>query len=31
LLSWDELYANAQLSGFLRWAATLKELRMVNP
>jgi hypothetical protein len=31
MLSSEELYANAQLSGFLRWAATLKELRIVNP
>ena len=31
LLSWDRLYANAQLSSLFRWAATLKELRIENP
>ncbi|MGD8439852.1 MAG: DUF748 domain-containing protein, partial [Holophagae bacterium] len=31
LLSWDRLYANAQISSLFRWAATLKELRIENP
>jgi hypothetical protein len=31
LLSWDRLYANAQVSSLFRWAATLKELRIENP
>jgi hypothetical protein len=31
LLSFDELYANAQLSSVFRWAGTLKELRVENP
>ena len=30
-LSFDEFHANAQLSSLFRWAATLKELRVVNP
>jgi hypothetical protein len=30
-LSFDELYANAQVSSLFRWAATLKELRVDNP
>jgi len=31
LVSFDELYANAQVSSLFRWAATLKELRIENP
>jgi hypothetical protein len=31
LLSFDELYINAQASSLFRWAATLKELRVTNP
>jgi hypothetical protein len=31
LLSFDELYVNAQASSLFRWAATLKELRVTNP
>jgi hypothetical protein len=31
LVAFDELYVNAQLSSVFRWAATLKELRVVNP
>jgi hypothetical protein len=31
LLSFDRLYANAQVSSLFRWAATLKELRIDNP
>ncbi len=31
LFSADEIYVNAQLSSVFRWAATLSELRMVNP
>jgi hypothetical protein len=31
LLSWDRLYANAQVSSLFRWAATLKELTIENP
>jgi len=31
LLSWDRVYANAQVSSLFRWAATLKELRIENP
>jgi hypothetical protein len=31
LLSWDRLYANAQVSSLFRWAATLKELTVENP
>jgi hypothetical protein len=31
LFSADEIYANAELSSLFRWAATLSELRMVNP
>jgi hypothetical protein len=31
LFSADEIYANAELSSVLRWAATLSELRVVNP
>jgi hypothetical protein len=31
LVSFDEFYANAQVSSLLRWAATLKELRVENP
>jgi len=31
LLSWDRVYANAQLSSLFRWAATLKEFRIENP
>ena len=30
-LSFDEFYANAQVSSLFRWAGTLKELRVVNP
>jgi len=30
-LSFDEFYANAQVSSLFRWAATLKELRVENP
>ena len=30
-LSFDELYANAELSSLFRWAATLKELRVDDP
>jgi len=30
-VSFDEFYANAQISSLFRWAATLKELRVVNP
>ncbi|MBD3871307.1 MAG: hypothetical protein IFK91_00120, partial [Acidobacteria bacterium] len=31
MLSFDEFYANAQVSSVFRWAATLKELRVENP
>ena len=31
LFSADEIYVNAQLSSVFRWAATLSELRVVNP
>jgi hypothetical protein len=31
LVAFEELYANAQVSSLFRWAATLKELRVVNP
>jgi len=31
LLSWDRLYANAEVSSLFRWAGTLKELRIENP
>jgi hypothetical protein len=31
LLSWDRVYANAQISSLFRWAATLKELTIENP
>ena len=31
LLAFEEFYANAQVSSLFRWAATLKELRVVNP
>ncbi len=31
VVSFDEFHANAQLSSLLRWAATLKELRVDNP
>ena len=31
LISFDELYANAQLSSLFRWALTLKELRVERP
>ncbi len=31
LLSFDRLYANAQVSSLFRWAATLKELRVEHP
>ncbi len=31
LLSWDRVYANAQVSSLFRWAATLKELTIENP
>ena len=31
LLSFDRLYANAEVSSLFRWAATLKELRIDNP
>ena len=31
LLSWDRVYANAQVSSLFRWAATLKELTVENP
>jgi len=31
LLSWDRLYANAELSSLFRWAATLQELRIERP
>jgi hypothetical protein len=31
LVAFDEFYANAQVSSLFRWAATLKELRVVNP
>ena len=31
MLSFDEFYANAQVSSIFRWAATLKELRVENP
>ncbi len=31
LLSFDRLYANAQLESLFRWAATLAELRIENP
>ena len=31
MLSFDEFYANAQISSLFRWAATLKELRVENP
>ena len=30
-LSFDELYANAEVSSLFRWAGTLKELRVVDP
>jgi len=31
MLSFDEFYANAQVSSLFRWAATLKEFRLDNP
>ncbi len=31
LVSFEEFYANAQVSSLFRWAATLKELRVDNP
>jgi hypothetical protein len=31
LLSFDRLYANAEVSSLFRWAATLKDLRIDNP
>jgi hypothetical protein len=31
LLSWDRLYANAEVSSLFHWAATLKELRIERP
>ncbi len=31
MISFEELYANAQLSSLFRWAATLKELRVTSP
>ena len=31
LLSWDRVYANAQVSSLFRWAATLKELKIESP
>ncbi len=31
MVSFEEFYANAQLSSIFRWAATLKELRVTSP
>jgi len=31
MLSFDEFYANAQVSSIFRWAATLKDFRVENP